>query len=63
MTERLTLNLSAPPPIPEAGIAAAEAVLRAGWTHRYGETMGDASKPPCLKRNSRPIWARVFVLR
>ena len=49
MTERLTLNLSAPPPIPEAGIAAAEAVLRAGWTHRYGETMGDASEAAMLE--------------
>jgi dTDP-4-amino-4,6-dideoxygalactose transaminase len=49
MGERLTLDLGAPPPIPEAGIAAAEAVLRSGWTHRYGETLGDASEAALLE--------------
>jgi dTDP-4-amino-4,6-dideoxygalactose transaminase len=49
MADRLRLELSAPPPIPEAGIAAAEAVLRAGWTHRYGETQGDASEAALLE--------------
>ncbi|MFN7308253.1 MAG: DegT/DnrJ/EryC1/StrS family aminotransferase [Alphaproteobacteria bacterium] len=49
MTERLTLNLSAPPAIPEESIAAVEAVLRGGWTHRYGETMGDASEAAMLE--------------
>ena len=49
MAERLTLDLSAPPPIPEEGIAAAEAVLRSGWTHRYGETLGDASEAAMLE--------------
>jgi dTDP-4-amino-4,6-dideoxygalactose transaminase len=49
MTERLALDLSAPPPIPEDGIAAAEAVLRSGWTHRYGESLGDASEASLLE--------------
>lgn len=49
MTERLTLDLGAPPPIPEEGISAAEAVLRSGWTHRYGETLGDASEAALLE--------------
>ncbi|WP_198376373.1 DegT/DnrJ/EryC1/StrS family aminotransferase [Neoroseomonas rubea] len=49
MAERLTLDLSAPPSIPEDGIAAAEAVLRSGWTHRYGETLGDASEAALLE--------------
>lgn len=46
---RLALDLSAPPPIPEEGIAAAEAVLRSGWLHRYGETVGDASEAALLE--------------
>jgi dTDP-4-amino-4,6-dideoxygalactose transaminase len=49
MAQRLALDLSAPPPIPEEGIAAAEAVLRSGWTHRYGETLGDASEASLLE--------------
>jgi dTDP-4-amino-4,6-dideoxygalactose transaminase len=49
MDKRLSLDLSAPPPIPEEGIAAAEAVLRSGWTHRYGETLGDASEAALLE--------------
>jgi dTDP-4-amino-4,6-dideoxygalactose transaminase len=49
MGERLSLDLGAPPPIPEAAIAAAEAVLRSGWTHRYGETLGDASEAALLE--------------
>lgn len=49
MGERLSLDLGTPPPIPEAGIAAAEAVLRGGWTHRYGETLGDASDAALLE--------------
>jgi dTDP-4-amino-4,6-dideoxygalactose transaminase len=47
--DRLALDLSAPPPIPEEGIIAAEAVLRSGWTHRYGETLGDASEAAMLE--------------
>jgi dTDP-4-amino-4,6-dideoxygalactose transaminase len=46
---RLTLDLGAPPPVPPEGIAAAEAVLRSGWTHRYGETLGDASEAALLE--------------
>lgn len=46
---RLERDLSSPPPIPEAGIAAVEGVLRAGWLHRYGETMGDASEASLLE--------------
>jgi dTDP-4-amino-4,6-dideoxygalactose transaminase len=46
---RLDRDLSAPPPIPEAGIAAAVAVLRSGWLHRYGETLGDASEASMLE--------------
>ncbi len=49
MADRLTLDLSAPPSIPEEAIAAAEAVLRSGWTHRYGETLGDASDAALLE--------------
>ncbi len=49
MAERLTIDLGAPPPIPEEGIGAAEAVLRSGWTHRYGETLGDASEAALLE--------------
>jgi dTDP-4-amino-4,6-dideoxygalactose transaminase len=49
MAERLLLDLGAPPPVPEDGIAAAEAVLRSGWTHRYGETLGDASEAALLE--------------
>jgi dTDP-4-amino-4,6-dideoxygalactose transaminase len=49
MADRLPIDLGAPPPIPEEGIAAAEAVLRAGWTHRYGETLGDASDAALLE--------------
>ena len=46
---RLALDLSAPPPIPEDGIAAAERVLRSGCLHRYGETRGDASEVSLLE--------------
>ena len=49
MADRLPIDLGAPPPIPEAGIDAAEAVLRGGWTHRYGETLGDASEAALLE--------------
>jgi dTDP-4-amino-4,6-dideoxygalactose transaminase len=47
--ERLALDLGAPPPIPEESIAAVEAVLRSGFTHRYGETLGDASEAALLE--------------
>jgi dTDP-4-amino-4,6-dideoxygalactose transaminase len=46
---RLALDLGTPPPVPEDGIAAAGAVLRSGLTHRYGETLGDASEAALLE--------------
>ncbi len=46
---RLTRDLSLPPPIPETGVVAVEAVLRSGWLHRYGETLGDASEAALLE--------------
>ena len=46
---RLERDLSSPPGIPEAGIAAVEGVLRQGWLHRYGETLGDASEAALLE--------------
>jgi dTDP-4-amino-4,6-dideoxygalactose transaminase len=46
---RLERDLSAPPQIPEDGIEAAVAVLRSGWLHRYGETLGDASEASLLE--------------
>lgn len=47
--ERLARDLSTPPAVPEEAIAAAEAVLRSGWLHRYGETLGDASEAALLE--------------
>jgi dTDP-4-amino-4,6-dideoxygalactose transaminase len=47
--ERLALDLSAPPEVPEAAMAAALALLRGGWLHRYGETLGDASDAALLE--------------
>jgi dTDP-4-amino-4,6-dideoxygalactose transaminase len=46
---RLERDLSSPPAIPEPAIAAVEGVLRTGWLHRYGETMGDASEASLLE--------------
>jgi dTDP-4-amino-4,6-dideoxygalactose transaminase len=43
------LDLSQPPQIPEAGIAKANDLLRSGWLHRYGETLGDASEVSLLE--------------
>ncbi|MFM9942301.1 MAG: DegT/DnrJ/EryC1/StrS family aminotransferase [Hyphomicrobiaceae bacterium] len=43
------IDLSLPPDIPEAGIAKAIDLLRSGWLHRYGETMGDASEVSLLE--------------
>ena len=45
----LKVDLSQPPSIPEAGIERAVEVLRSGWLHRYGETMGDASEVSLLE--------------
>lgn len=43
------LDLSQPPDIPEAGIARAHDLLRSGWLHRYGESMGDKSEVSLLE--------------
>ncbi len=45
----LQIDLSQPPPIPEDGITAAIDVLRSGWLHRYGETLGDRSEVSLLE--------------
>jgi dTDP-4-amino-4,6-dideoxygalactose transaminase len=47
--ERLALDLSAPPDVPEAAVAAALVLLQGGWLHRYGETLGDASDAALLE--------------
>lgn len=47
--ERLALDLGAPPEVPEDAVAAATALLRGGWLHRYGETLGDASDASLLE--------------
>lgn len=60
--ERLALDLSAPPPIPEEGIAAAERVLRSGWLHRYGETQGDASEASLLEEEFAALVRRRFCV-
>lgn len=46
---RLALDLSAPPEVPEAAVASALDLLRGGWLHRYGETLGDASDASLLE--------------
>lgn len=45
----LSIDLSQPPSIPEEGIARAVEVLRTGWLHRYGETLGDRSDVSLLE--------------
>ncbi|MGG5820384.1 DegT/DnrJ/EryC1/StrS family aminotransferase [Falsiroseomonas sp. HW251] len=49
MPDRLDLDLSAPPAVPEAAIAAALDLLRGGWLHRYGETLGNSSDAALLE--------------
>lgn len=49
MAPRLTIDLSTPPDIPEAGIARANELMRAGWLHRYGETCGENSDVSLLE--------------
>jgi dTDP-4-amino-4,6-dideoxygalactose transaminase len=49
MPDRLATDLGTPPSVPEQAITAATAVLRSGWTHRYGETLGDASDAAMLE--------------
>ncbi len=46
---RLTFDLSSPPQIPEEAIERAVDVLRSGWLHRYGETLGDKSEASLLE--------------
>jgi dTDP-4-amino-4,6-dideoxygalactose transaminase len=59
---RLDLDLSAPPPIPESGIARAVEVVRSGWLHRYGESLGDASDASLLEDEfARSIGVRYAV--
>ncbi len=43
------IDLSQPPSVPEAGIARVNELLRSGWLHRYGETLGDASDASLLE--------------
>ncbi|MDX2201798.1 MAG: aminotransferase class I/II-fold pyridoxal phosphate-dependent enzyme [Hyphomicrobiaceae bacterium] len=45
----LSVDLSQPPGIPEEGIARAVELLRSGWLHRYGETLGDRSDVSMLE--------------
>lgn len=46
---RVEIDLSQPPEIPQEGIARANDVLRSGWLHRYGETLGDRSEVSLLE--------------
>lgn len=43
------IDLSQPPPIPELGLSRAVDVMRSGWLHRYGETLGDRSEVSLLE--------------
>ncbi len=43
------IDLSQPPSIPEAGVSRAVDLLRSGWLHRYGETLGDRSEASLLE--------------
>lgn len=47
----LALDLSAPPEVPPEAVAAALALLRGGWLHRYGETLGDSSDAALLEQD------------
>lgn len=47
---RLARDLGTPPEVPEEAIAAALALLRGGWLHRYGETLGDSSDASLLEQ-------------
>jgi dTDP-4-amino-4,6-dideoxygalactose transaminase len=46
---RLDIDLSQPPDIPAESLAAADRVLRSGWLHRYGETLGENSEVSLLE--------------
>jgi dTDP-4-amino-4,6-dideoxygalactose transaminase len=47
----LQIDLSQPPAVPEDGITRAIEVLRSGWLHRYGETLGDRSEVSLLEED------------
>jgi dTDP-4-amino-4,6-dideoxygalactose transaminase len=58
----LNIDLSQPPAIPEEGIARAVEVLRSGWLHRYGESLGDRSEVSLLEEEfATSIGARFCV--
>jgi dTDP-4-amino-4,6-dideoxygalactose transaminase len=46
---RLVRDLGTPPGVPEEAIAAALVLLRGGWLHRYGETLGDSAEAALLE--------------
>jgi dTDP-4-amino-4,6-dideoxygalactose transaminase len=46
----LAVDLSAPPDVPDTAVDAALALLRGGWLHRYGETLGDSSDAALLEQ-------------
>ncbi len=46
---RLAIDLSQPPEIPEAAMKRVNEVLRSGWLHRYGETLGEGSEVSLLE--------------
>ncbi|HYF06944.1 MAG TPA: DegT/DnrJ/EryC1/StrS family aminotransferase, partial [Acetobacteraceae bacterium] len=47
---------------PDAGIAAAEAVLRGGWLHRYGETLGDSAEAALLEEEFAALLGRRYCV-
>jgi dTDP-4-amino-4,6-dideoxygalactose transaminase len=58
----LKIDLSQPPAIPEVGIDRAVEVMRSGWLHRYGETLGDGSDVSLLEEEfARSVGARFCV--
>ena len=59
---RLAIDLSQPPGIPESGIARAVELLRAGWLHRYGETLGDASDVSLLEDDFASLLGRKYCV-
>ncbi|NDG48963.1 MAG: aminotransferase class I/II-fold pyridoxal phosphate-dependent enzyme, partial [Rhodospirillales bacterium] len=58
----LQRDLSSPPPIPDASIEAVEGVLRSGWLHRYGETMGDAAEASLLEADFAAMLGSRYVV-
>ncbi len=60
--QSLAIDLSQPPSIPESGIERAVEVLRSGWLHRYGETLGDRSEVSLLEEEfAASVGARYCV--